>query len=460
MKNKFRDLVIPILVLLVVIVGCIEILKSVFFPWLIFSGTVMPTEVVANTDKEYCAEIKNSGTANAGRFDVCLIDNGNIVLKKTINGLKKGKSVEVSFYYKFPTVGTHSIDLVIDCKKKEHNIDTKRTNQVEVVPSPITTTIFKKKLGENWYGSQFSGSVPVVYDGKLYVGGKNQYFFCLNKDTGGEIWRYKVADAGLFPGIYPTPVFYKGNVYFGTTGSNLIESGGHVYALNAKDGSLVWKYDTDSDVHSISLDDDKIYAYTESTYVIDAMTGKLIKKYSGTVIANNGKLYTVDHTNGTLSRIDPTTGKVLWNFKLDQEIVSTPVFYNGKIYIDGKHCIDEESGTLVWENKEIGGVHQTFDRDLLFVGGEEFHCVDANSGQIKWEKAIGTISPPVAINGKVYVAPYVGEYEKKVYCLDESTSNIIAIYEVGDVITTPPFVYEGKIYVVAEDGYLYCFKEE
>jgi len=458
MKNKFW--IVAIFVVLVLVGGYIKLYY--YIPELSMTDIdFTPKEPVANMDTEtFSAKIQNVGKAKAGSFNVCLFDNRKVVLSQTIEGLDKGKSTDVYFYYKFTTAGKHSIDLVVNCDNKirEKNKENNKVGvQIEVVPPTITTTIFKKELGESWYGSQFSGSVPVIYDGKLYIGGKNQYFFCLNKDTGEEIWRYKVADAGLFPGIYTTPVFYKGNVYFGTTGTTLLESGGHVYALNAKDGSLVWKYDTDSDVGSISLDDGKIYAHAD---VIDALTGKLIKKYSGRVIANNGKLYVVYHTNGTLSRIDPRTGKVLWDFKTDEEILTTPVFYSGKIYIDGKYCLDEENGTLVWKNSKIGGVHQALDQGLLFVGGEELYCVDANSGQINWEKAIGTISSPVAVNGKVYVAPYVGEHEKKVFCLDESTSNIIAIYGVDDVITTSPLVYEGKIYVVGEDGYLYCFKEE
>jgi len=86
--------------------------------------------------------------------------------------------------------------------------------------------------------------------------------------------------------------------------------------------------------------------------------------------------------------------------------------------------------------------------------------VDANNGKIEWEKEIGSITSPVPANNKIYVAPYTGDYEKKVFCLNETTSDIIAIYEVGDVVTTAPLVYDGKVYVVAEDGYLYCFKEE
>jgi outer membrane protein assembly factor BamB len=464
MKNKFW---IWAVVILVGIGAVVAYLKLNFEPDLsITDFTFTPAKPVANIDTEkFSAKIENLGTARAGSFEVCLMENGNVLESKTIEGLDRGESVNIEFYHKLTEPGQHLLELVVDRNNKireENKLNNKVKCELDVREAPlVTATLFKKKLGNGFYETQFSGSSPAIYNGKLYVGGKNEYFFCFNKDTGEEIWSYKVTDAGLFPGIYTTPVFYKGNAYFGSTGSNLIENGGHIFALKAENGSLVWKYYTASDVDSISLDEGQIYAYDgKFTYTIDAVTGKLVKKYEDTVIANNGKLYTVDYINGVLSRIDPAAEKVIWSFKVGDEIFTMPAFYSGKIYIDGKFCLDEEKGTVVWKNSNIGGVHQAFDNGLLFVGGEKLYCVDASSGQINWEKAIGTISSPVALNGKVYVAPYVGEYEKKVFCLNESTSDIIAIYGVDDVVTTAPFVYEGKIYVVGEDGYLYCFKEE
>jgi outer membrane protein assembly factor BamB len=464
MKNKFWIWAVVTIVCIGAVVGY---LKLHFVPDLLFTDlTVTPGKPVANIDTEkFSVKIENLGTAKAGSFEVCLMENGNILESKTIDGLDKGESVKVEFYYKFKEAGKHVLELVVDCNNKireKNKLNNKVKCELDVREAPIVTaTLFKKKLGNVWYGTQFSGSSPAIYNGKLYVGGKNEYFFCLNKDTGEEIWSYKVIGAGLFPGIFTTPVFYKGNVYFGSTGSSLIENGGHIFALNAENGSLVWKYDTAYDVHSISLDDGKIYAYDGNfTYTIDAVTGKLVKKYEGTVIAHNGKLYSVDYVNGVLSHIDPLTGKVIWSFKTGGEIYTTPAFYSGKIYIDGKLCLDEEKGTFVWKNSSIGGIHQAFDNGLLFVGGEKLYCVVASSGQINWEKAIGTITSPVAVNGKVYVAPYTGNYEKEVFCINRDSPYIIAIYEVGDVVTTAPLVYEGKIYVVGEDGYLYCFKEE
>ena len=460
MKNRFKVNLILILDLILILL-CVKLLAPILGPDVHFASSAFSGLATVGKDAEFDAVIINRGILPALKVDVCLMDNYKTVIKKTTYFLKKGEKADIVFKCKFLEQGTHRVKMLLGCKERKdlgYSFETK----VEVLPSPsANSTLFKKKLGNAWYSTQFSGSSPAIYNGKLYVGGKNEYFFCLNKDTGEEIWSYKVISAGLFPGIYTTPVFYKGNVYFGSTGSSLIENGGHIFALNAENGSLVWKYDTSFDVYEISLDDGKIYTYDgKFTYAIDAVTGKLIKKYEGTVIAHNGKLYSVDDVNGVLLHIDPLTGKVIWSFNNGGEIYATPAFFSGKIYIDGKLCLDEEKGTLIWKNGDIGGVHMAFDNGLLFVVEGKLYCVDANNGKIEWEKEIGSIASPVPANNKVYVAPYTGDYEKKVFCLNETTSDIIEIYEVGDVVTTAPLVYDGKVYVVAEDGYLYCFKEE
>jgi FOG: WD40-like repeat len=277
MKNRVKVNLILILDLILILL-CVKLLAPIFAPDVHFASSAFSGLATVGKDAEFDAVIINRGILPALKVDVCLMDNDKIVIKKTIYFLKKGEKADIVFKYKFLEQGTHRVKMLLGCKERKdlgYSFETK----VEVLPSPsANSTLFKKNLG-GWYSTQFSGSSPVIYNGKLYVGGKNEYFFCLNKDTGEKIWSYKVTDAGLFPGIYTTPVFYKGNVYFGSTGSSLIENGGHICALNAENGSLVWKYDTASDVYEISLDDGKIYAYDgKFTYAINAVTGKLIKK--------------------------------------------------------------------------------------------------------------------------------------------------------------------------------------
>ncbi len=482
-----RKIVISIFLVLVIAAAGIVIGVKWFYyvPELSMTDiTFMPEDPIVNVDTEtFNTKIQNTGKVEAGSFDICLFDNGKLVDSKVIDGLDKEKFVDITFNYIFSTIGHHTIDLIVDCNGKireKVKLNNKVTFDIEIKESPvsetslnpsqapptITATVFKKQLGSDWFASNYGGSSPAIHNGKVYVGGKNQYFFCLNKDTGEEIWKYEVKSAGLHPGIYSEPVFYNGNVYFGSTGSNLIESGGHVFALNAENGSLAWEYKTDSDVYSLSLSNGEIFAASQNGAIcrIDASSGKLVRKYavpegismSSSIVVSKGKIYILGET--TLFCIDAETGNTLWTFKGEKYIISTPIVYDEKVYLDGRYCLDGDTGSLIWENKEVERGSQVLDGDLFAVTVDgKILCIDAVNGQTIWKRTMeSSVAPPFIYNQRMYI----GTTTNKVYCIGEYSGDTIAIYKTKDVITTRSLAYKGKIYVVADDGYLYCFEEK
>lgn len=86
-------------------------------------------------------------------------------------------------------------------------------------------------------------SSPVVFNGVIYIGGKNGYFYALNESTGGIIWKRFI---GVVPKltcgrqgftstatVAPDPATGNPTVYvYGATG--------YLYAMNAADGTDVW----------------------------------------------------------------------------------------------------------------------------------------------------------------------------------------------------------------------------
>lgn len=472
-----RKMLINFLALLVVIIGCAIFIGwwSLYKPDLLVSD-VTSTEAnpSVNNTEVIKAEIQNAGKATAKGFDVCLLDNGAPITSKAIDKLDKGKTVNVDFTYTLLSSGHHTLEIQIDCKNhireaNEENNKAKIELDVKEAPPQITATVFKRQLGNNWHPTNYGGSSPVIHNGKIYVGGKNEYFFCLNKETGEEIWKYKVENAGMHPGTYSTPVFYKNNVYFGSTGSSFTESGGYVFSLNTENGKLVWKYETGSDIFSITLDNGEIYALDSNgvIYRIDALTGKLIKTYkmpertnfASSIVIYKGKIYAIgDIPKTRLYCIDTETGSILWTFDGEKYKFSIPVIYHDKVYLDGRYCLDANKGFVIWENKEVSRGSQAFDKDLFVATVDgKFLCINAANGQTIWKQTIEpSVTSPFISNKKIYIGTTVN----KVYCIDEHSGDTIAIYKTNGVITTRPLAYNGKVYVVADDGYLYCFEEK
>ncbi|UCF08317.1 MAG: PQQ-binding-like beta-propeller repeat protein, partial [Thermoplasmata archaeon] len=60
----------------------------------------------------------------------------------------------------------------------------------------------------------------------------------------------------------------------------------------------------------------------------------------------------VEHT-GVSSGSVPSEGKLLWRYKTDNQVQSSPVFYDGNVIIgsdDGRlYCLDGQSGDMLWK---------------------------------------------------------------------------------------------------------------
>jgi outer membrane protein assembly factor BamB len=98
---------------------------------------------------------------------------------------------------------------------------------------------------------------PVVFNGKVYIGDSNGFFYCLDASTGNKLWQYPLAPPGLttqFPGGNPsglgiassaavTVVGSTRAVIFGAPdqSSGLHLGDGHLFALNADTGALIWE---------------------------------------------------------------------------------------------------------------------------------------------------------------------------------------------------------------------------
>src|SRR5258705_9482321 len=68
-----------------------------------------------------------------------------------------------------------------------------------------------------------------VIDGRVYFGGEDGFFYCLNLEDGSLI--YKTEQLGSMEGSFSA---VEGRIYIGT-------ESGYLYCLNMHDGSTIWK---------------------------------------------------------------------------------------------------------------------------------------------------------------------------------------------------------------------------
>ena len=97
--------------------------------------------------------------------------------------------------------------------------------------SGITPADIKLPLKNKWV-SRLSGRLtpPIAAHGKIYVGSSDHSVYCLNMDTGAQVWKYTTG--GI---VMRSPTWWRGRVYVGSMD-------GHVYCLRGDNGKLIWRF--------------------------------------------------------------------------------------------------------------------------------------------------------------------------------------------------------------------------
>jgi outer membrane protein assembly factor BamB len=165
---------------------------------------------------------------------------------------------------------------------------------------------------------------------------------------------------------------------------------------------------------------------------------------------------------GTYNSKVPNSSKELWNFTTENQIESSAVYYNGKIYFGSDdyfvYCLDSKSGTLIWKYETANQVRSSpvIAQGKLFIGSHDYYlyCLNAQSGELIWRKrTAGAIdSSPLVLNETVYF----GSYDGKVYCLNISDKTEIWTFDTGDEIWGSPAYWDGCIYIGSLNGHMYC----
>jgi outer membrane protein assembly factor BamB len=231
-----------------------------------------------------------------------------------------------------------------------------RTGKLAQAARPIWVYTAELRPGVS-YNRWFEGNVAVGFDGTFYSGNTNFLYYAINPD-GTLKWTYPTTsnnwsmaafgdDGSIYwasldtyiRGVSPdskeiwrarTLGFVAASAAVGSDGSVYIGSfDSSLYALDAQDGSVKWKFPTADHIYaSVALDEDKsgkttaiLFGSADGTFYAVDPQGKLIWKYdTGDVIrsspalglspdgkgkivyfgAGNGKLYALNAADGSL----------------------------------------------------------------------------------------------------------------------------------------------------------------
>jgi len=242
------------------------------------------------------------------------------------------------------------------------------------------------------------------------------------------LWTFKASD-----GFKSSPVICKNTIVIGSIDGN-------VYGLSLE-GKLLWKINTENSIESPALIVDDV-AY-------------------------------IGNLNGELFAIELTTGKILWTYKTDNQIMGSPNYFtNGlsRIIIVGSydyslHGVDLKTGKGLWKYEAdnfINGTPSVYKGLVIFGGCDGLlHQVNASNGILNKRTAVATyVASSVAVEeGNAYL----GDYDGKFSCLDVSSMKISWSFQ-NETVKMPfiasPALSDTRVFIGNRDKYLYCFDKK
>ncbi|MFC1760646.1 PQQ-binding-like beta-propeller repeat protein [Planctomycetota bacterium] len=330
-------------------------------------------------------------------------------------------------------------------------------------------------------GGTYYQSKPTASQGKVYFGNPAGFLFCVDSETGEEIWKFEMGAA-----ISVGPAIGEGKVFAGQQGGERFfygvdaETGelvwkqtvpggwvwgsaayddglvyvptvnGHAVCLDAQTGHIVWMYPTAKSVPAEpAIDGDLVYfgSWSRSLYAFDKKTGEIVWKEngigldSGTLIAYEGKIYLPHHSN-VFMYFEAKDGKILSHGNTNPKHTgnfsnfnATPAFFKDRAYYSARVGVG------------LRGVPTA----------SRIYCVDSATAKIHWTFPDGGgLSAPAIASDRVYIG---SGNTPLFYCLDAFTGKPHWIYRLGQRVEEATLcIYRDKVYVLAGDGYVHAIE--
>ncbi len=259
-----------------------------------------------------------------------------------------------------------------------------------------------------------------------------------------------------------------------------------VHALNARNGRVIWRYQTDGAVDATPLvTDDAVYVQGRDGLfrALDRGTGELLWSFetaepgpvdfwdftlSGAVLAGDRVLF--GSGSGMLYALDAVSGELRWFFATGGAIRGTPLVVDEQVYFgsfDGWfRALDVASGDLVWQFKTVGSTYfpegaiqgsATYADGVVYFGSRDYnlYALNAETGTGHWNvrKPSWIIGPPAIDAERVYVGT---SDSLTVYAIDRASAEVEWKQRVNARVFAAPRLHDDELLFGAFDGRLHA----
>jgi outer membrane protein assembly factor BamB len=248
--------------------------------------------------------------------------------------------------------------------------------------------------------------MPVESEGRIHFSAGDDGLYCVNAETGEEVWHYQGIEQNLH--IDSTPVIADGKLYAGSGYSTFA-----AFCLDAKTGKELWR-------KPLPLRSFGTPLIAGNQLILGLGTGNLSEDLSTEPEKGQPK---ETKPAGLILALDPATGRELWNYELTRSVHTQLASDARAIYAacrDGwMYAIERKTGKLLWKFSygsplTAGPVVASFANGLFTVSvyvvsaDGQVYCHSASDGKVVWTRSISEVtnhSAKVMATPTLWVSP-------------------------------------------------------
>jgi eukaryotic-like serine/threonine-protein kinase len=180
------------------------------------------------------------------------------------------------------------------------------------------------------------------------------------------------------------------------------------------------------------------------------------------LVAAGHKTGILKRVGGTVAALQTSGLKPLWTFQCEDEIRSTPVHYDGSIYVGcydhNLYCLNAVTGEFQWKYATDSGVvtRPAVYENNIYFGSEDqrLHVISARSGKVVWTYYTdGPVrSSPRIAEGHIFF----GSDDAHIHAVNVLTGRAAWRFETAAPVRSTPFVTNEAVFSGCESGDFYC----
>lgn len=283
-----------------------------------------------------------------------------------------------------------------------------------------------RQLKKAWqYKTEGPVQAPALLEGeRVYFGDADGHAYALNKEDGTEIWKVRLGSL-----VFAKPLIIGGVIYFVTNSSQL-------FALRKDTGAIMWSTDPFPKAIGFSvrrgsspvlMDNTILFGNSQGTLLAYNTDGNvawarqlgnkqaLVSDLDSRPIVEGGCVY-VATADQNVFCVSPQDGHVIWHIP-DLGGANDLLLSGDSLYVSGAGIlskIDSTSGNLVWEQDlETAGISSpAIGDDIIAVISTEdkFYLIDPDTGDIIFDRYVrkGSFGDPVFSGNYLFILSNTG----------------------------------------------------